>query len=145
MKILILFFLLSTSSFASTSWKLPELARTSNALLVEMDSVTANKKSNCGLDTIQISQASQNLQILVDDRISKLKGHDSQLKSLLKSCESDCSCDVYQYALEKLSPDSPNTKTAGESNKTTTKQRKACYQKLANFCSSKLFRSLFKK
>ena len=109
---------------------------------IESRKIRINKKSNCGLTSIQVSQASQNLQSLVDDRINKLKGHDSQLKSLLKSCESDCSCDVYQYALEKLSPDN---KITNESSKITSDQRKVCYQKLKNFCSSKLFRSLIKK
>lgn len=142
MKILLLTLLISTSSYANTSWKLPDLARASNALLVEMDSIGANKKSNCGLITSQISQASQNLQILVDERISKIQTQSSQIKSLLKNCKADCSCDIYQYALEKIDP---NDRSANGPSKMTAEQRKTCFQKLTNFCSSKLFQMLLKK
>ena len=143
MKILIyLSVLLSTSAFASPYWKLPELARASSALLVEMDSVGSNKKSTCGLTTMQISQASQNLQSLVDDRVAGLKNQKSQIKSLLQSCKADCSCDIYQYALEKIDPDD---KSANHPSKMTAEQRKTCYQKLTNFCSSKVLKFLLKK
>ncbi len=141
MKSLILSLIL-ISSYANASWKLPELARASNALLVEMDAVGANKKSNCGLTSIQVSQASQKLQSLIDNRVTNLKSQVGQIKSLMKSCDSDCSCDIYQYALEKLSPS--ETK-ANQTSTITSAQRKACFQKLTNFCSSKLFQQLLKK
>lgn len=141
-----MFFLITLLSLsmakAQSHWKLQELAQAANALLVEMNESTNQKKSICGLKSQQVSQASQILQSKIDQRISEIKDKKSQIYHLLQTCGKDCTCDVYEYALEKMSTE----ETAATRNPIlfTIKQRKICYQQLKNFCNSRLFKSLKK-
>ena len=109
-----LIFLVSTFMFsfafsvahADSKWKLQPLAQASNALLVEMDEASTAGKGPCGMRAAQVSQASQKLQSLIDQRINELQNNkvqsQTQIQSLQKSCVADCTCDIYAYALEKL-------------------------------------------
>ena len=119
-------------------WKLQELARGSNALLVEMDLLLAHKKTGCKLDAASVSQLSQNLRMLVDSRATELKDSKEQIVSLLKTCKKDCTCDTYEYALEKIT----ESETFSTTNKLSAEQRQTCVKKLPPFCQSRLFKAI---
>lgn len=128
----------------SAKWHLQELARASNAVLVLMDESTSSQKKSCGLSSRQVSQASQKLQSLTDQRIAEIKNHKNQIhqiEGLVNKCETDCTCDIYDYSLEKLVPE---VSSKQEVIKLTMDQRKKCYSQLKNFCRSALFLDIAK-
>ena len=127
--------LILSLAWGNQNWKLQELAQASNALVVDMDSISSGKKSHCGLTSEKISRASQNLQSLIDQRIKELKKQKLKVEKLLKTCEADCTCDIYEYALEKLTDQS---KPQENPVLFSAAQRKSCFQKLKNFCKSNL-------
>lgn len=132
------------SAQVQAGWKLQELARGSNALLVEMDLLLAHKKTSCKFDAPKVSEYSQNLKILVDARAAELKNSKDQkarkdeLVAMLKTCKNDCTCDTYEYALEKIT----ESESYSTTNKLSAQQRLACVKKQPPFCQSKLFRAL---
>ena len=138
--ILHIFILLSTvNAYSGTkTWRLQELARGSNFLIVEMDKILAHKKSLCRLDAVSLSQASQNLKALIDQRSSELTDQQQQIINLTKMCKTDCTCETYEYALEKI--------TSSEKYSTLIKysaeERQKCARQMANFCQSKLFKAI---
>lgn len=129
----------SANVFAEVkTWRMQELARASNFLIVEMDKILAHKKSFCRLDAVSLSQASQNLKALIDQRASELTDQHQQIINLTKTCKADCTCETYEYALEKI--------TSSEKYSTLVKysaeERKKCAQKIQTFCQSKLFKAI---
>lgn len=132
------FFVAATAHADVKTWRLQELARSSNFLLVEMDKILAHKKSVCRLDAVSLSQASQNLKALIDQRVLELADQQQQIINLTKTCKTDCTCETYEYALEKM--------TSSEKYSTLVKysaeDRQKCAQKIINFCQSKLFKSI---
>ncbi len=135
----IFFILVGVKAFGGTpTWRMQELARASNVLLVEMDKILAHKNSQCRLDAASLSQASQNLKALVDQRAKELVDKQEQILNLMKTCKQDCSCETYEYALEKI--------TSSEKYSTTIKysaeERQSCAKKIVNFCQSKLFKAI---
>ncbi len=157
---LILTALIILSGFSSlgaraAGWKLQELARGSNALLVQMDVILAGKKSACSPSVAGMSELSQNLKILIDTRASELKNKQQQILSLLKNCSADCTCDTYSYALEKITGSEEPVVSASQSNSRsnsrsnsqsavllTSAQRLACTKRQPDFCKSKLLKAL---
>lgn len=119
-------------------WRLQELARGSNALLVEMDLLLSHKKTGCKLDAASVSQLSQNLRMLVDARAAELKNNKEQIITLLKTCQKDCTCDTYEYALEKIT----ESETYSTTKKLSADQRQACAKKQPAFCKSRLFKAI---
>ncbi len=137
---LFIFFLaLNTFAENTAKFKLQELARGSNALLVEMDKILAHKKSACNLDAASLSQASQNLKALIDQRSQELISQSEQVISLMKTCKKDCTCETYEYALEKITSSEKYSTTV----KYSAKERILCVKKNnSNFCQSKLFKAI---
>lgn len=132
MKILIFFSLLISIAQAST---LQELARVSNAVLVVSDHLSSGKPAPkaCGLELEQISEVSQNLKMQIDSKMASLKKSDFKLiQSRSKSCEKDCTCDIYALALEKsgLIDEVLQHKAMGIS----SEQREKCMQQIKNVC-----------
>lgn len=127
----------ATANAAPKVWKLQELARASNALLVEMDELLAHKKSACKLDAAGVSQASQNLKALIDERVVQLSEQKDQVLKLMKTCKKDCSCDTYEYALEKMT----GSETGTTQTKFSASERKTC-AKTFGLCTSKLFKAI---
>ncbi len=130
--------LIFLSCTVQAGWKLQELARGSNALLVEMDLLLAHKKTGCSLDAASVSQLSQNLRMLVDSRAAELKKSKDQIVTLLKTCKKDCTCDTYEYALEKIT----ESETFSTTNKLSAEQRQVCAKKQPAFCKSRLFKAI---
>ncbi len=133
--------LLLLSLPASAKWHMQELARASNAVLVLMDETTSSQKKSCGLASQQVSQASQKLRSLIDQRIAEIKNQQKQIQELKNKCQADCTCDIYDYSLEKLLPEVGSQQ---EVIKLTMDQRKKCYSQLKNFCRSALFQAITK-
>ncbi len=116
----VLFFI----SFASPARTLRELAQNSNALLVQ----------KCGLTAARISAISQKLKAEVDFKIASLKDSDfTLLEKRAKTCDQECTCDIYALALEKkqIQIESLNPKAASLS----TQQRNVCASRLQKPCS----------
>lgn len=138
---LTIFVILFASNSQAKNWRLQELARGSNALVVEMDQLLAHKKTFCKLDTMGLSLASQNLKALIDARVFEIKDqkeHKNQILQLMKTCKKDCTCDTYEYALEKM--------TGSEKYSTLIKfnanERRSCAKNFPGFCKSELFKAL---
>ncbi len=131
--------LFCTAAEAGATWKLQALAMASNALLVEMETAGSKNKSSCQMKTAEVSQASQKLQSLIDQRIEVLKNKKLQVQNLKKSCEVDCTCDIYDYALEKLSTEAGVTSAPVLF---SMAQRKSCRERLKDFCKSDLYKYL---
>lgn len=133
--------LLFSQAYANAAWKLQPLAQASNALLVEMDEAATKGLGPCGMKVSQVSHASQKLQSLIDQRIENLKDKKVQVHQLKKYCEADCTCDIYDYALEKLND------LAAKSEKPilfSSSQRKLCRNHNKGFCQSEIFKYLIK-
>lgn len=125
---------------SAQTWRLQELGRASNALVFAMDQLLAHKKASCGLDAAGVSQASQNLKALIDQRVQELSApmdKRAEVAQLLKSCAQDCTCETYEYALEKMTGIEHNS-----SPKLTAEKRKACVARATNFCQSKIFKAI---
>ena len=122
----------------SMNWRLQELARASNMLIVEMDKILAHKKSACRLDAASLSQASQNLKALIDQRSKELTDQQQQILALMKTCKQDCTCETYEYALEKIT----SSEKYSTSIKYSAEERQNCAKKIINFCQSKLFKAI---
>ncbi len=127
-----------TVGATEANWNLRQLAQGSNSLLVEIDKVPDQKKEKCNLDADAKNQMSQNLKILIDERIKKISHRKSVIVQLLKNCSADCTCDIYDYALEKITGD----ETLSSGKKFSSEQRLACAKKQPEFCDSKLYRAL---
>ncbi|MES2803522.1 MAG: hypothetical protein V4654_13595 [Bdellovibrionota bacterium] len=114
---------------------LQSLAQLSNALLVLADHSLpqANPKS-CNLSSQQISEKSQNLQSLIDERTAKLTEGDFKiLKQRAETCSIDCTCDIYAYALEKR--ERPIQLISDSAAKTQTADREKCMSQIKNICA----------
>ncbi|MFZ3230420.1 MAG: hypothetical protein WA160_09455 [Pseudobdellovibrio sp.] len=138
-KLLGLILLVSLTSQAASTWGLQELARGSNALLVLMDLALETGRPQCGLSTPQIGFASQNLKMLIDQRATELKSKKNKISDLMLNCQQDCTCDIYEYALTKISG-----AHITETKPLSSQKRLACYKKVANFCKSELFKKIKK-
>lgn len=139
--ILILSSLMVMTAEAGTPWKLQHLAQVSNALLVEQDQAGQKNGLSCGLNASEVSAASQKLQGLIDGRLVGLKGKKDQVQKLRNTCAKDCTCDIYDYALEKLDSEVVKSPTSVV---LTMDQRKVCRSQLKNFCQSEIFKFLKK-
>lgn len=132
--------LISPLSQAQT---LKTLAQLSNALLV-LNEYALNQETDkaCQLSVTDISAKSQNLKSQIDEKIKSLSEVDFKiLNQRLKSCATDCTCDIYAYAYEARQKPDPGMAEAAA--KTKMADRMLClsatYKKI---CSNKLFKKL---
>lgn len=129
---LLAIFLFSLNGQART---LQSLAQLSNALLVlaEQTTPTAGNKA-CKLTGAQISEKSQALHILIDEKTAKLTEGDFKiLNERAATCDKDCTCDIYAYALEKR--ERPNQTIADKAAKTQLEDRQTCMRQIKNICA----------
>lgn len=118
-------FLVTTNAQART---LQSLAQLSNALLTQVD------KPTCGLSSQQISEKSQALHSLIDDKIAKLNEGDFKiLTQRAETCDKDCTCDIYAYALEKR--EHPIQMISDKATKTQMADREKCMSQIKNICT----------
>lgn len=134
MKYAVLFFCLLTVS-KSPARTLQSLARLSNALLVLTDEATTQTSDkSCGLTTQDLSMKSQLLHALIDEKTEKLTPADFRiLAERAATCEQDCTCDIYAYALEKR--EKPIQLIAEKASKTDLNSRKKCLIQMKSICS----------
>lgn len=137
MKLTVVFTLLSLFLFTSTAQArtLQSLAQLSNALLVLADHSLpkANSKS-CNLSSQQISEKSQSLQALIDEKAMQLTEGDFKILSgRAETCANDCTCDIYAYALEKR--ERPIQAIVDNAAKTQLADRQKCSMKVKNLCA----------
>lgn len=107
---------------------LQSLAQLSNALLAQTD------KPTCKLSSQQISEKSQALHSLIDEKTAKLTEGDFKILSQrAETCEKDCTCDIYAYALEKR--ERPIQMISDKATKTQMADRKKCMSQIKNICA----------
>lgn len=128
-------FTISFFSFNSQARTLQSLAQLSNALLVLAEHATpAASKKSCNLSSQQISEKSQALQALIDEKAAKLSEGDFKILSQrADTCDKDCTCDIYAYALEKR--ERPNQVITDKASKTQITDRQKCMSQIKNICS----------
>lgn len=118
-------FLVTTTAQART---LQSLAQLSNSLLAQAD------KPTCKLSSQAISEKSQALQILIDEKSAKLTEGDFKiLEGRAETCDKDCTCDIYAYALEKR--ERPNKTISDKAAKTEMAARLKCAAQVKNVCA----------
>ncbi|AZZ36319.1 hypothetical protein CIK05_05790 [Bdellovibrio sp. qaytius] len=130
MKLAIIFTLLSLSLVTTTAQArtLQSLAQLSNALLAQAD------KPTCKLTSQQISEKSQSLQSMIDEKSAKLTEGDFKiLNGRAETCSTDCTCDIYAYALEKR--EHPNKMISDKATKTQMADRQKCSAQVKNLCA----------
>lgn len=137
MKLTLIFTLLSLSLVTTNAQArtLQSLAQLSNALLVLADHSLpkANSKS-CNLSSQQISEKSQSLQALIDEKATKLTEGDFKILSQrAETCDKDCTCDIYAYALEKR--ERPIQMISDKATKTQMADREKCMRQIKNICA----------
>lgn len=141
-KFLVLFILISLKVHANADvdpsfWSLRYLARASNFLLAANDSLLEKKPALCGLKEGEPAAMSQNLKILIDEKIRSLTARQKQvIHSQIPQCEQDCSCDIFSLYAEnnsKLNLKVPNT---------PPDRRLTCAEQFKEFCSSRLIKAL---
>lgn len=130
MKLTLIFTLLSLSLVTQSvqARTLQSLAQLSNALLAEAD------KPTCKLTSQQISEKSQSLQSLIDEKSARLNEADFKiLNARAETCEKDCTCDIYAYALDKR--EKPNQMISEKATKTQMADRLKCSAQVKNLCA----------
>lgn len=130
--ILLSFSIITLSAQAKT---LQSLAQLSSALLVLADhAVPKASRKSCNLTSIQISEKSQSLQALIDEKSAKLTEGDFKiLTQRAQTCATDCTCDIYSYALEKR--ERPIQMISDKAAKTEMADREKCATKIKNLCA----------
>lgn len=107
---------------------LQSLAQLSNALLAQAD------KPTCKLSSQQISEKSQALQSLIDEKSANLTEGDFKILSQrAETCDKDCTCDIYAYALEKR--ERPIQMISDKATKTQMADRQKCSAQVKNLCA----------
>lgn len=137
MKLTVVFTLLAISLFSinSQARTLQSLAQLSNALLVlaEQATPTAGSKT-CKLSSQQISEKSQTLHMLIDEKSQALTEGDFKiLAQRADTCDKDCTCDIYAYALEKR--ERPIQTIADKAANTQMEDRQKCMAAVKNVCA----------
>lgn len=130
MKLTFIFAILSLVLVTSTAQArtLQSLAQLSNALLAQADKIT------CKLSSQQISEKSQALQSLIDEKAMKLTEGDFKILSQrAETCDKDCTCDIYAYALDKR--ERPNQMITDKATKTQMADRQKCSALVKNLCA----------
>lgn len=129
MKLTIICTLLSLSLVTTAQARtLQSLAQLSNALLAQAD------KPTCKLSSQQISEKSQSLQSLIDEKTAKLTEGDFKILSQrAETCDKDCTCDIYAYALEKR--ERPIQMISDKATKTQIADREKCMSQIKNVCA----------
>lgn len=118
-------FLVTTTAQART---LQSLAQLSNALLAQID------KPTCKLSSQQISEKSQALHSMIDEKTVKLNEGDFKiLAQRAETCDKDCTCDIYAYALEKR--ERPIQMISDKAAKTQMADREKCMSQIKNICA----------
>lgn len=128
-------FAISLFSLNSGARTLQSLAQLSNALLVLAEQATPNTVSKaCKLSSQQISEKSQALHILIDEKSQALTEGDFKILSQrADTCDKDCTCDIYAYALEKR--ERPIQAIADKAAKTQIEDRQKCMRAVKNLCT----------
>ena len=122
---LLALFLVTTTAQART---LQSLAQLSNALLAQAD------KPTCKLSSEKISEKSQALQAMIDEKSAKLTEGDFKIiNARAETCDKDCTCDIYAYALEKR--EKPNQVISDKAAKTQIADRIKCATQVKNLCA----------
>ena len=130
MKLTFIFTILSLSLFTlnAQARTLQSLAQLSNALLAQAD------KPTCKLTSQQISEKSQSLQSLIDEKSARLNEGDFKiLNARAETCDKDCTCDIYAYALDKR--EKPNQMISDKATKTQMADRLKCAAQVKNLCA----------
>lgn len=154
MKILFFLLILTSISNAQTpnygKWSLSFLAKSSNSLLVISDQILNNEKPVCPQtksDDLMFMQ--QKLKSLIDEKIQNLNTIQTEkVITLIETCESDCSCDIFSLYIESFPKKISATKTAllnKKASSVTSEQRLTCAINFKYFCKSDLFKFLEKK
>jgi len=116
---------------------LQHLAQSSNILLTITDHLQSDnsEKVICGMKSPQdVSEASQKLRALIDDKIIHLTSRDYQIiQQRIKNCEQDCTCDIYSLALEKK--EIVNSDLEKKASSVTMTDRQICAKNFQNICS----------
>lgn len=137
MKLTVILTLLSISlfSFNVEARTLQSLAQLSNALLVLADHAASGKSpKSCNLSSQEISEKSQALQVLIDEKSQVLTEGDFKiLNQRSETCDKDCTCDIYAYALEKR--ERPIQLISDKASKTQTADRQKCMSSIKNICA----------
>jgi hypothetical protein len=147
---LLLFFTVASPAVAvaatADGWSLRYLARASNFILWAFDASLENKEVCTGLASEQVQALPRNLEALIDDKINRLsKSQQSRLLTQAKTCEKECTCDIYFLALQKLNSATNESlvKQVGQKGTTTTPQQRArCAKSFSEFCTSSLLKQL---
>ena len=138
----VLFFMINQAGAVT----LQHLAQSSNILLTITDRLQNDKSEQviCGLRSPQdVSDASQKLLILIDDKIRHLTSRDYQIiQQRIKTCEKDCSCDIYSLALEKK--EVINSDLEKKASAITMNDRKICTKNFQNICSHPGLKTILK-
>lgn len=134
MKLTVVFTLLAIS-LNSQARTLQTLAQLSNALLVLAEQTTPNtSKKTCNLTSQQISEKSQALHALIDEKSQTLtEGDFKVLSARAETCDKDCTCDIYAYALEKR--ERPIQTITDKATKTQMQDRQKCMNVVKNVCA----------
>jgi len=130
MKLTIILTLLSLSLVTTTAQArtLKSLAQLSNSLLAQAD------KPICKLTSQQISEKSQALQALINEKSARLNEGDFKiLNARAETCEKDCTCDIYAYALDKR--ERSNQMISDKATKTQMADRQKCSAQVKNLCT----------
>lgn len=133
--VVITLFVISLFSINSQARTLQSLAQLSNALLVLAEQATPNTGSKtCNLSSQQISEKSQALHALIDEKSQALTEGDFKILSQrADTCDKDCTCDIYAYALEKR--ERPIQTIADKATKTQMEDRQKCMSAVKNVCA----------
>lgn len=133
----------------SARWTLRYMARAGNLILAATDAALDKKPGYCGIKYEESSRLSQNLKILVDEKIRTLTADQRvQIYENSTTCEKDCTCDILALALA-VDP-SPKAKESLKAlnlkaQKVTPKERSLCARKFVAFCQSTLLQTLRKE
>lgn len=137
------FFLMIHQAGAVT---LQHLAQGSNILLTITDRLQNDKSVHiiCGLSSVQdVSEVSQKLRIQIDDKIRYLTSRDYQIiQQRVKTCEIDCTCDIYSLALEKKNL--TNSDLEKKASSVTMTDRQICAKKIQNICTHPALKKILK-
>lgn len=136
----------AAKSLGSGKWSMRYLARSSNFLLVANDSALSKQPLICPMKKSEPPKLSLKLKMIVDEKIKTLSStQKEQVYEAAKTCELDCSCDIYSLALEKDSDPRAGkllelVNAKGKNIQMT--DRLACAKKFREFCNGSLLPAL---
>lgn len=134
------------ASLDSSAWSLRFLARASNLLLVSNDQLLDQKKALCDLKAEELQTMTQNLKSLIDEKIQNMTtSGKTRILQQSKSCEKECTCDIYSLYLESAAGSAHqelSSEISGKASQMKSSQRLHCAQNFKEFCTSELLKKI---